>query len=141
MKERPAAQPPAGTAPGLSPEMSAQTPTPPQKRRGFWSRFFGSWCLLPVLHFLLFWGGCTTVVPLAFSMEKTGLVPDSLGSTVLGICWILGMATAACCPVVVLIQLIRRQWKTALATALFSSIVLTPFVWLLLKMSELRNLC
>lgn len=141
MKERPVTQPSAGTAPGLSPEMSAQTLSPSQRRRGFWARFFGSWWLLPVLHFLLFWGGCTTAVPLAGAMRKSGLVSDCLDSTVFGICWILGMATAACCPVVVLVQLIRRQWKTALATALFSAIVLTPFVWLLLKLSELRNLC
>ena len=141
MKNQPSAQPPAGSAPGLSPEMPAATQPPPKKRRCFWSRFFGSWWLLPMLHFILFWGGCTTVAPMAHALEKTGLVSDSLDSTVVSICWILGMATAACCPVVVLVQLIRRQWKTALATALFSAIVLTPFVWLILKLSELRNLC
>ena len=80
------------------------------------------------------------MVPLGL-MEEEGLVSDTFWSIVLVTCWILGLATAACCPIVVLIQLIRGQWKMALATALFSAMVLIPFVWLALKMSGLRNLC
>lgn len=113
------------------------------EKRGFWRSLWRSWWLLPVLHVVLFWGGCAATaatgalgeaIP-ALDIDKDTMMRIFVAS------WLLGMGTAALLPVVVVVQLVRRQWKTALATVLFSVVVLSPFVWLIWKMQGLRGLC
>jgi len=110
------------------------------EKRGFWRMAWRSWWVLPVLHLTLFWGGCAATAATGMAGEA---IPgfDKLWGIVFGIAWMLGMATAALLPVAVAVQLVRRQWKTALATALFSAVVLAPFAWLLWKLQGLRGLC
>lgn len=111
------------------------------EKRGFWRLLWRSWWLLPVLHVTLFWGGCAATAATGMTCEAVpGLDKDKLWTLVFGISWLLGMATAVLLPVAVIVQLARRQWKTALATVLFSAAALAPFVWLIWKLSG-RGLC
>lgn len=112
------------------------------EKRGFWRSLWRSWWLLPVLHVVLFWGGCAATAATGMACEAIpGLDKHALWGIAFAASWGLGMATAALLPVAVAVQLVRRQWRTALATALFSIVVLAPFAWLIWKMQGLRGLC
>lgn len=89
-----------------------------KEKRGFWLLLWRSWWLLPVLHMVLFW--CGVGITLGMSL---GAYRREWFVIAFGLFW-SGRAVSLLLPVLVAVQLIRKQWRTAWATTWFSAAAL-----------------
>ncbi|MBP5788523.1 MAG: hypothetical protein J6Y19_12005 [Kiritimatiellae bacterium] len=103
------------------------------KQHGWGWRVLGSWWVLPVLHMAVVLTGAMVGV-----RDKACPFTGKHMDAIVGALWLFALSTAACMPLAVVFQLVCKSWKTALATALFSAVALTPLVLFLFALSTFR---
>ena len=98
--------------------------------RGFWRGVFESWWRAPVLHsavFLAWFVGWVLPYWLDSLGQKHHLEFLVFAANLVALAWYLALlGTLVLLPVVVVAQLVRKQWKTAMKSTLVSVLALVP---------------
>ncbi len=87
--------------------------------------------MLPILHMALFWGGMAV-----FFLSTTDILGKVPHRVLFFLFW-SGLAVSLLLPVLVAVQLLRKQWRLALLTTLCSAVVMAPAVGFLYWSSTL----
>ena len=98
--------------------------------RGFWRRVFGSWWRAPVLHVVVFLA-CFPGSWLPYWLDSLGQKHHweflQFLANLMALAWYWALlGTLVLLPGVVAVQLVRKQWKTAVKSTLCSVLALVP---------------
>ena len=113
------------------------------EKRGFWRGVFESCWRVPVLHVVVFlacFPGCWIPYGLDSLGQKHHLEFLRFSANLIALAWYWTLVgSVVLLPVVVAVQLVRKQWKTAMKSTLVSVLALVPiavFVLVIQGMSE-----
>lgn len=100
------------------------------EKRGFWQGVFESWWRAPVLHLAVFLAGFAGwVLPAWLDSlgRKHHLEFLMFAANLAAFAWYLALVgSLVLLPGVVAVQLVRKQWKTAMKSTLVSILALVP---------------